>query len=116
MVHRLGPKDRQVRAVAEEDMFGAEVAMLGKEEEETSGFQEEEEAGILVEDLARDQEDDRQEQILWLAMCVGCVAIWPVTVPKMLELLEEAEPPTLHMCNEAQVATEVEEGALDSLD
>ena len=90
--------------------------MLGKEEEETYGFQAEEEAGILVEDLDRDQEDDRQEQTLWLATCVGCVAIWPVTVPKILELLEEAEPPTLHMCNEAQVATEVEEGALDSLD
>ena len=101
--------------MAEEDISEVEVAMLDKEEEETSGFQAEEEAGILVEDLAKDQEDDRQEQILWLAMCVGCVAIWPVTVPKMLELLEEAEPPTLHMCNEARVATEVEDVALDSV-
>ena len=48
-------------------------------------------------------------------MCVGCVAIWPVTAPKMLELLEEAEPPTLHMFNEARVATEVEDVALDSV-
>ena len=64
--------------MAEEDISEVEVAMLDKEEEETSGFQGEEEAGILVEDLARDQEDDRQEQILWLAMCVGCVAIWPM--------------------------------------
>ena len=48
-------------------------------------------------------------------MCVGCVAIWPVTVPKILELLEEAEPPTLHMCNEARVATEVEDVTLDSV-
>ena len=101
--------------MAEEDISEVEVAMLGKEEEETSGFQAEEEAEILVEGLARDQEDDRQEQILWLAMCVGCVAIWPVTVPKILELLEEAEPPTLHMCNEARVATEVEDVALDSV-
>ena len=101
--------------MAEEDISEVEVAMLDKEEEETSGFQAEEEAGILVEGLARDQEDDRQEQILWLAMCVGCVAIWPVTVPKILELLEEAEPPTLHMCNEARVATEVEDVALDSV-
>ena len=101
--------------MAEEDISEVEVAMLDKEEEETSGFQAEEEEGILVEDLARDQEDDRQEQILWLAMCVGCVAIWPVTVPKILELLEEAEPPTLHMCNEARVATEVEDVALDSV-
>ena len=101
--------------MAEEDISEVEVAMLDKEEEETSGFHAEEEAGILVEDLARDQEDDRQEQILWLVTCVGCVAIWPVTVPKMLELLEEAEPPTLHMCNEARVATEVEDVALDSV-
>ena len=49
-------------------------------------------------------------------MCVGCVAIWPVTVPRILELHEEAEPPILYTCNEAQVATEVEEGALDSVD
>ena len=97
--------------MAEEDISEVEVAMLDKEEEETSGFQAEEEAGILVEDLARDQEDDRQEQILWLAMCVGCVAIWPVTVPRMLELLEEVEPPTQHMCNESQAAIGVEEGA-----
>ena len=41
---------------------------------------------------------------------MGCVAIWPVTVPRMLELLEEAEPPILHMCNEAQVVIGVEEG------
>ena len=101
--------------MAEEDISEVEVAMLGKEEEETSGFQAEEEAGILVEDLDRDQEDDRQEQILWLAMCVGCVAIWPVTVPKILELLEEAEPPTMHMCNEARVATQVEDVALGSV-
>ena len=101
--------------MAEEDISEVEVAMLDKEEEETSGFQAEEEAGILVEDLARDQEDDRQEQILWLAMCVGCMAIGPVTVPKILELLEEAEPPTLHICNEARVATEVEDVALDSV-
>ena len=66
--------------------------------------------------MARDQEDDRQEQILWLALCVGCVAIWPVTVPKILELHEEAEPPILYTCNEAQVATEVEEDVLDSVD
>ena len=101
--------------MAEEDISEVEVAMLDKEEEETSGFQSEEEAGILVEGLARDQEDDRQEQILWRAMCVGCVAISPVTVPKILELLEEAEPPTLHICNEAGVATEVEDVALDSV-
>ena len=81
--------------MAEEDISEVEVAMLDKEEEETSGFQAEEEAGILVEDLARDQEDDRQEQILWLATCVGCVAIWPVTVPRMLELHKEAETPIL---------------------
>ena len=102
--------------MAEEDISEVEVAMPGKEEEETYGFQAEEEAGILVEDLDRDQEDDRQEQILWLATCVGCVAIWPVTVPKILELHEEVEPPILHMCNEAQVATEVEDVALDSVD
>ena len=47
--------------MAEEDISEVEVAMLDKEEEETSGFQAEEEAGILVEDLARDQEDDRQK-------------------------------------------------------
>ena len=47
--------------MAEEDISEVEVAMLDKEEEETSGFQAEEEARILVEDLARDQEDDRQE-------------------------------------------------------
>ena len=45
--------------MAEEDISEVEVAMLDKEEEETSGFQAEEEAGILVEGLARDQEDDR---------------------------------------------------------
>ena len=47
--------------MAEEGISEVEVAMPGKEEEETYGFQAEEEAGILVEDLARDQEDDRQE-------------------------------------------------------
>ena len=47
---------------------------------------------------------------------MGCVAIWPVTVPRMLELLEEAEPPIQYMCNEAQVAIGVEEGELDSVD
>ena len=57
--------------MAEEDISEVEVAMLDKEEEETSGFQAEEEAGILVEDLTRDQEDDKQEQILWLVTCVG---------------------------------------------
>ena len=66
--------------------------------------------------MARDQDDDRQEQILWVATCVGCVAIWPVTVPRMLELLEEAESPIQYMCNEAQVAIGVEEGELDSVD
>ena len=47
--------------MAEEDISEVEVAMLDKEEEETSGFQAGEEAGSLVENLARDQEDDRQE-------------------------------------------------------
>ena len=61
--------------MAEEDISEVEVAMLDKEEEETSSFQAEEEAGILVEDLTRDQEDEMQEQILWLATCVGCMAI-----------------------------------------
>ena len=92
MVHRRGPKDNQVRAVAEEDISEVEVVMLGKGGEETFGFQVEEGVRVLEEDLARDQEDDRQEQILWLATCVGCVAIWPVTVLRMQELLEEAEP------------------------
>ena len=49
-------------------------------------------------------------------MCVGCVAIWPVTVPRMLKLLEGVEPPTQHMCNEAQAAIGVEEGALVLVD
>ena len=49
-------------------------------------------------------------------LCVGCVAIWPMTVPKMLELLEEAEPPIQYTCNKAQVAIGVEEGTLDSVD
>ena len=101
--------------MATEDISEVEVVMLGEEGEEILGFLVEVEEGMLEEDLARDQEDDRQEQILWLAMCVGCVAIWPVTVPKMLELLEEAEHPTLHMCNEARVATELEDVALDSV-
>ena len=55
------------------------------------------------------------DMIRWLVTGAGCIAIWPVTVPKMLELLEEAEPPTLHMCNEARVATEVEDVALNSV-
>ena len=58
MVHRLGPKDRQVRAVAEEDMFEAEVAMLDEEGEEPFGFQAEEEARITEEEADRGLVDD----------------------------------------------------------
>ena len=102
--------------MAEEDISEVEMVMLDEEGEETLGFLVKVEAGVLEEDLARDQEDDRQEQILWLATCVGCVAIWSVTVPRMLELLEEVEPPTQYMCNEAQVAIGAEEGELDLVD
>ena len=37
--------------MAEEDISEVEVVMLDKEEEETSGFQAEEEAGILEEEV-----------------------------------------------------------------
>ena len=89
------------------------MAILGEEGQKILGFLVEVEEGMLEEDLARDQEDEKQEQILWLAMCVGYVAIWPVIFPVMLELLEEPEPPIQYMCNEAQVAIGVEEDELD---
>ena len=50
--------------MAAEDITEVEVVMLGEEGEEILGFLLEVEEGMLEEDLARDQEADRQEQIL----------------------------------------------------
>ena len=46
------------------DISEVEVVMVGEEGEETLGFLVEVEEVMLEEDLARDQEDDRQEKIL----------------------------------------------------
>ena len=50
--------------MAVEDISEVEVVMLGEEGEETLGLLVEVEEGMLEEDLARDQEDDRQGKIL----------------------------------------------------
>ena len=102
--------------MAEEDISEVEVVMLGKEGEETFGFQAEEGAGVLEEESDRGLEDGiLLELILRLVTFVGCLAIWPVTVPRIQGTLEEAEPPILHMCNEAQGVIGVEDGALASV-
>ena len=62
--------------------------------EETNGFQEEAEEGILEEEWDRDLEEGVMHQQIHLhAMCAGCVAIWPMTVPKAHQPLEEVVPP-----------------------
>ena len=106
--------------MAKQDIFAVdlevEVVILDDEGEETSGFLAEVEDGTLEDELDRGLEDGiLLELILRGAMCVGCVAIWPVTFPRTQGLLEEEEPPILHMCNEAQGAIGVEDGAFVSV-
>ena len=106
--------------MAKQDIFvvdlEVEVVMLDDVGEETFGFPAEFEEGTLEEESDRGLEDGiLLELILRLLTFVGCVAIWPVTVPRIQGTLEEAEPPILHMCNEAQGVIGVEDGALTSV-
>ena len=62
--------------------------------EETHAFQAEAEEGMLEEEWDRDLEEGAlHHQICLHVMYVGCVAIWPVTVPKAHQPLEEVVPP-----------------------
>ena len=62
--------------------------------EETHGFQAEEEEGMLEEEWDRDLGEGAIHQLIRLhAMCAGCVAIWPVIVPKAHQPHEEVLPP-----------------------
>ena len=64
--------------------------------EETHGFRAEAEGGTLEEEWDRDLEEGALHRLIRLhAMCAGCVAIWPVTVPKAHQPLEEVVPPTV---------------------
>ena len=64
--------------------------------EETHGFQAEAEEGILEEEWDRDLEEGAlHQQIRLHVMYLGCVAIWPVTVPKAHQPLEEVVPPPI---------------------
>ena len=95
-----------------------EVEMLAVGEE-THGFQAEAEEGILEEEWDNVQEEGAIHQLIYLhAMCAGCVAIWPVTVPKAHQPLEEVVPPPVYIspdsCNEAHQVIGVEDGVLDS--
>ena len=70
-----------------------EVEMLAVGEE-THGFQAEAEEGILEEEWDNAREEGAMHQLIRLhAMCAGYVAIWPVTVPKIRQPLEEVVPP-----------------------
>ena len=90
---RQRPKGNLIGAEVKVDTE-VEVEMLLVVGEETHGFQAEAEEGMLEEEWDRDWEEEAMHQLILLhAMCAGYVAIWPVTVPKIRQPLEEVEPP-----------------------
>ena len=93
-------EDVDLALVEEEDRAQVEEELVVVDEEE-------EEPGIALQAMTR-----------WHAIAMGCVAIWPVTVPKQCSH-REVELPTLPVedllnpCSEAHVA---EEEAIDRFD
>ena len=123
MVLRQGPKDNQigaeVKVVISVVDTGEEVELLLAAGEETHGFQAEAEEGMLEDEWDDDLEEETLHQRIHLhAMCVGCEAIWPVTVPKVRQPLEEVVPPQMELspdsCIKAHPGIGVEEGVLVS--
>ena len=83
--------------MAKQDIFvldlEVEVVMLDDVGEEIFGFLAEFEEGTLEEESDRGLEDGiLLELILRLVTFVGCVAIWPVTVPRYKELSRRQSP------------------------
>ena len=70
----------QINQIGAED-FGVVEAVVEEGKVEVEGIW-----GILVEEIVEQLEDEVDEEewpivILWRVTSVGCVAIWPVTVP-----------------------------------
>ena len=123
MVLRQRPKDNQIGAEVKVDIFVVdieiEVEMLLVAGEETLGFRAEAEEGMLEEEWDRDLVEGMLHHLTHLrAMCAGYMAIWPVTIPKTRQLLEEVVPPiagiSLNSCIKAHPGIGVEEGVLVS--
>ena len=95
MVLRQRPKGSQigaeVKAVISVVDTEDEVELLLTAGEETHGFRAEAEDEMLEDELDKDLEEETLHLIHSHATCVGCEAIWLVTVPKTRQLLEEVE-------------------------
>ena len=93
MAIRQRPKDNLIGAKVEVDTE-VEVKVLLAVGEENHGFQAEAKEGMLEEEWDNNLEEGAMHCLIHLhAMCAGCMAIWPVTVPKAQWPLEEVLPP-----------------------
>ena len=98
-----------------------EVEMLLVVGEETRGFRAEVGEGMLEEEWDRDLVEGMLHHLAHLhVMCLGCMAIWPVTVPKARQPVEEVVPPQVELspdsCTKAHRVIGVEDGVLVSAD